>query len=212
MPKFVDKTNQRHGRLLVVERANNNEYGKVCWLCKCDCGEFTTVASGHLTTGHTQSCGCFHEETLKSNVKTSNMRRNNPKEGRTRLYKIYHGMRARTENKNNCNYKNYGERGIEVCGEWLGSFASFKKWAINNGYRDDLSIDRIDVNGNYEPSNCRWADQETQGNNTRVNRNITFNGKTQTTAQWAKEIGIKADTLRKRLNFGQSVEKALALI
>lgn len=126
----------------------------------------------------------------------------------TRIDQIYRAMRRRCFNANCPEYRNYGARGITVCDEWKEPQA-FYDWAIANGYNDDLTIDRIDNNGNYEPSNCRWVDRFTQANNTRANHFMTFNGKTQTVAQWARELGINHKTLETRVSYGWSDEKAL---
>ena len=128
----------------------------------------------------------------------------------TPLYSVYKGIKRRCYNPNDINYKNYGARGIKVCDEWLNDFQTFYDWAISNGYNEDLSIDRVNVNGNYEPSNCRWVNKETQSNNKRNNRLITFNGETKTIAQWGKAIGIDKNILYERLNkLGWSIEDTL---
>lgn len=119
-----------------------------------------------------------------------------------RLYKTYQGMKERCYNINSTNYKNYGERGIKVCDEWLKDYKIFKKWATNNGYTDKLTIDRIDVNGNYEPSNCRWATIKEQQRNRRNNVLIENQGKIKTLAEWSEITGISSDTIRSRLKKG----------
>lgn len=126
----------------------------------------------------------------------------------TRINQIHRAMKRRCFNSHCPEYSNYGARGITVCDEWL-SFESFCNWAMANGYTDELTIDRIDNNGNYEPSNCRWVDKFVQANNTRTNHFLTYNGKTQTVAQWARELGISHKTLENRVAQGWSDEKAL---
>ena len=129
---------------------------------------------------------------------------------RTRLYGIWNGILQRCFNPNRQKYKNYGGRGITVCDEWRNSFKAFYDWAMANGYRDDLTIDRIDVNGNYEPSNCRWVDAKLQAYNKTTSKYITYKGETKTLAEWAKEKNIKTPTLHLRLYKSKwSVEKAL---
>lgn len=128
---------------------------------------------------------------------------------RTRLYRIFDHMKQRCYNKNNERYKDYGKRGINVCNEWLHDFMVFREWALNNGYNDTLTIDRIDVNGNYEPSNCRWVDNLTQQNNKRDNVFLTYNGKTQTMAQWSRELGINRHTINKRHQRGYTDKECL---
>lgn len=125
----------------------------------------------------------------------------------TRLYEIWRGMKRRCNDGNRKEYQIYGGRGIKVCKEWETSFNAFRNWALNNGYNDTLTIERNDVNGNYEPSNCRWATKKEQANNRRDNKFLTHNGKTLTVAQWAKELNIHENTLRNRIQKGWSEEK-----
>lgn len=129
----------------------------------------------------------------------------------TRLFYIWQNMLKRCYNHNSPKYKDYGGRGITVCEEWRESFTAFQKWAVESGYQDDLKIDRKDNNGNYCPENCHWATDKEQANNKRTNRLITCNGKTQTLAQWAEEMGIPRQTINSRINkLGWSAERALA--
>ena len=122
---------------------------------------------------------------------------------------IWRAMKERCYNSKCEAYHNYGGRGIIVCDEWLHNFKAFYDWSITNGYRDDLTIDRIDVNGNYEPSNCRWVTRLTQANNQRTNHLITYKGETHTMAEWAKIKHISYGALRQRLYRKWSIEKAL---
>ena len=117
----------------------------------------------------------------------------------TRLYKIWECMKYRCSNPNRPEYPHYGGRGIVVCDEWKNDFLNFYEWSMNNGYNNSLTIDRIDVNGNYEPNNCRWADAKTQANNTTRCIYITYQDKTQTLTQWCEELGFPYDTIRARL-------------
>lgn len=129
---------------------------------------------------------------------------------KTRLYRIWFNMRCRCHKKDFVDYPRYGGRGIAVCDEWLNSFPPFYEWAMANGYREDLTLDRIDNDGNYEPSNCRWVDTKVQNNNTRRNHYITYNGETLTLAQWSERCGINKNTLQARIcKYGWSVERAL---
>lgn len=127
----------------------------------------------------------------------------------TRLYNIYDNMKSRCYRKSNTEYKRYGARGITVCEEWLDDFMNFYNWAINNGYDDNLSIDRIDTNGNYEPSNCRWATPREQANNTRMTKFITFNGVKHSISEWADITGIKPCTIAYRLRKNYPTDKIL---
>lgn len=120
----------------------------------------------------------------------------------TRLYRTWTRMKTRCYNKKFQHYKSYGGRGIKVCDEWLHDFMAFYNWAVSHGYNDNLTIDRIDVNGDYEPNNCRWLTNEEQQNNKRNNIHLTYKGKTQTISQWANELGIKRDLIWSRYQRG----------
>lgn len=198
-----DLTGQRFGRLTVIERGKTGKPGIVNWLCKCDCGNYKEINAYSLHAGLTQSCGCYRDEQISSAVSTHGM-------SKTRIYSIWAGMKARCYKPYAEEYKNYGGRGIRVCDEWLNNPEAFIQWSLSHGYRDDLSIDRIDSDGNYEPDNCRWADWYEQGANKRNNRHITYNGETHIIAEWARKTGIKASTINGRITvLGWSVEDAL---
>lgn len=201
-----DLTGRKFGRLTVLERTENKG-GQTMWLCECECGTQKIVRASHLKTGAIQSCGCLMREML--------CKRNTTHGGRkTRLYGIWHGMKDRCYDPSHNRYEHYGLRGIVVCDEWLHSFEAFRDWAIANGYdeaapRGTQTIERINLDGNYCPDNCRWATAEEQANNKSNNHFLTYNGRTQTTAQWAKEVGLKRTTLEYRVKHGWSVERAL---
>lgn len=200
-----DLTGIRFGRLIVLglhhkkQRYNKNKTKaghQYFWLCKCDCGNETIVLGDNLKKGNTQSCGCIHKEvTTKHNLCN------------TRLYSIWHKMIDRCKNSNNTYYHCYGGRGIKVCDEWK-EFKNFYIWAIKNGYTDNLSIDRINNNDNYKPTNCRWADNKTQSRNRRTNKYITFNNETHCLIEWAEILNIKYKTLNNRLLRGWEIERA----
>ena len=167
-------TGHRFGRLVVVERCGADRNGRnAVWLCVCDCGGNARATTSHLRSGHTQSCGCLKLERLKSE---GNSTRFKEKHGlsHARLHRIWAGMKSRCYNPNASKYHLWGGRGIKVCDEWLNDFIAFYDWAISNGYADDLSIDRIDNNGNYSPDNCRWATIAEQNRNRRCCKKVAL--------------------------------------
>lgn len=159
---LIDLTGKKFGRLTVVKRADNDKNGSPRWQCKCDCGKFVSVYGSSLRSGETQSCGCLNREISSKKNKTHGL-------SKTKLYSVWTDMKDRCFNPRNHAYMYYGQRGISVCPEWKNDFMAFFTWAINAGYADGLSIDRIDVDGNYEPNNCRWATWVIQNNNKRDN-------------------------------------------
>lgn len=150
---------------------------------------------------------------MRGNFITDKNGSNNPnyKDGRkgTRLYRIYNNMKTRCYNPNSKSYKYYGARGIGICSEWLNNFSAFKVWALSNGYQDNLTIERLDVNGNYDPSNCVWATYKVQANNTRSNHLFTIDGITMNLTEWSEYYSISVKTVRDRLLRGWDIKRAL---
>lgn len=162
---FKDITNNVYGNLKVIKRVDNDKYNNAQWLCKCSCGKECVVLGYHLRTGHTTSCGNRVHKKGIQNPCYRHGKRN------TRLYKIYYNMKDRCYNVNNKKYNCYGKRGIKICDEWLSDFMNFYNWAIDNGYDEKLTIDRINNDGNYEPDNCRWLSRQAQNWNTSRTKN-----------------------------------------
>lgn len=207
MSALKDLTGKKIGRLTVIKKVGKR--GKhVLWLCRCDCGNETVVYSTNLLREHTISCGCFQRERVAA-VNSIRMRTHGM--SKTRLHKIWSGMIERCYLKSTGSYLNYGGRGITVCKEW-GEFLPFYVWSMANGYSDNLTLDRIDVNGNYEPDNCRWATSKQQGNNRRNNIRITCDGITHTESEWCEVIGTKhSGVVKRRIDSGWSVKDAVSI-
>lgn len=160
MPPLIDITGQRFGRLTVIERAPKEGKTRTRWKCICDCGNITFSDSYQLRKGITQSCGCYHRELCGDQHRKHGYTR-------TRLYRIYYKMQERCYRPENDNYRWYGALDVTVCDEWLNDFQAFADWALAAGYKENLTIDRIDPEGNYEPSNCRWITIQEQQKNKR---------------------------------------------
>lgn len=202
-----DLKNQKFGKLTVIEKCNKDKYHRNQWLCQCECGNKKIILEQSLLSGATKSCGCLQKNIVKNFAKLNFTKHSQSK---TRIYNIWCNIKSRCYNKNNNRYYCYGAKGITVCQEWRDNFSNFYNWAINNGYKENLTIDRIDVNSNYDPSNCRWVDYKTQANNKSNNHYITYNGETHSLSEWARIKNIKVSTLSMRLNtFYWTLERAL---
>ena len=197
--KLIDLANKKFEKLTVIKREKDiterNGKKSVAWLCRCDCGKEIIVRGSSLRKGNTRSCGCIcgkHRHT-----------KHNKKE---RIYNIWSGMKQRCNNPRNQAFKNYGAIGIKVCKEWQESFMNFYNWAMATGYNEMLSIDRINVNGNYEPKNCRWATWKIQQNNRRNNHYIEHNGEKHTVKEWSEILNVAETTIHRRLARGKDIE------
>lgn len=196
--KAKDLKGQKFDKLTVIKQVksrNNNSW----WLCKCECGNYKEIDGSHLKRGYTKSCGCEQGPKKKHN------------KCNTRIYKIWEGInyRCNCKNINSQNYKNYYLRNIKICDEWANDFMNFYNWAINSGYSDNLTIDRIDNNGDYEPNNCRWVNYKTQANNRRNNIIIKYNNEKRTLKEWSEILGIDYNILYRRIReYHWPIEKA----
>ena len=203
---YIDLTGQRFGRLTVLGRADDHitakGYKHVMWHCVCDCGNKKVVRGKSLRGGVTTSCGCFRSEHFGESAR---------KHGGygTRLYAIWNSMRQRCNNPAHSAYKNYGGRGIKICHDW-DEYDTFRRWAYETGYRDEadrgeLTLDRIDVDADYTPENCRWADMRRQATNRRSSIIIEHNGESHPLSVWAELTGEKYCTLWARYRRGKPV-------
>lgn len=200
--RLDDLTGRRFGRWDVVGRSENDAQGKPRWLCRCECGRERLVRSAPLRSGKSLSCGCFAKEETSARSRKHG-------QTNTREWETWHRMKQRCYDANADRFQFYGGRGIRVCKRWLDSFQNFYADMgprPGNGY----SIERIDVDGNYEPSNCRWATTREQNRNKRTNVLITAFGRTQLASDWAREAGVSQTTIRDRLRRGLPAEKAVS--
>lgn len=197
---FIDVTGQRFGRLVALEPmfVQGDKRKRYYWRCKCDCGNECTVNADSLRGGHTKSCGCIINKHGQTN---------------TRLHSIWTHMKQRCYNPKNKYYADYGGRGIGVCDEWRSrdtGFVTFRDWAVRNGYRDDLTIERVDVNLGYSPENCTWIPMKEQVWNRRVTLRFEVNGKSMTIRDLSEMSGISPKCLRNRITrYGMTAEEAI---
>lgn len=198
-PQIKDRTGQRYGRLLAIGFVGTSTQGAL-WLCHCDCGKNIVARGNHLGYGGSQSCGCLKVEKSLAVVQTHGMYK-------SREYLCWMNMWRRCTYSKHKAFPDYGGRGIKVCERW----EKFENFYADMGAKPDPkhSLDRIDVNGHYEPGNCRWATASDQLNNTRRNHTVEFRGESKTISEWAKAMNMSHETLRARLRLGWSIECAL---
>lgn len=203
---FIDETGNRYGDLVVVKRAPDNTRWKVRWVCLCDCGKTVTRGGLGLRSGESLDCGCKRSERQAANppVIIHGM-------SKSRLYKIWRAMKIRCMSVTDVAYGDYGGKGVSICDEWMNS-STFLSWALTNGYREDLTLDRYpDPNGNYCPENCRWATPKQQQRNRRNNFCLTLNGERKLGIEWSEITGIPFPTIYGRVTRGWSDEAALTI-
>lgn len=198
MSDFVNIIGKKFGKLLVLEETKERKNGSKIYKCKCDCGNTTYVRRCNLISKNgTKSCGCSHVGHTKQGKR------------HTRIYSIWLNMKQRCYNPKSTQYKDWGGRGVIMCDDWKNDFMTFYDWAMSNGYKKGLTIDRIDVNGNYEPNNCRWVTPKEQANNRRNTPYITYQGKKQSLKQWSEELNVNYYTMRKRYKKGWKTKEIL---
>lgn len=184
---------KQFGMLTVIKPLGLDKFKRRIWLCQCECGKLTEVVGSSLTNGLTSSCGCKRHRTKEEN----------------KLREIYHNMLKRCNKEYSQRYNNYGKRGINVCEEWNQDLNAFRHWAFSNGYKLGLSLERIDVNGNYEPTNCTWITRADQSKNKTNTILLSYGGETHTLKEWSQITGICYETLRTRYHRGWSSDKIL---
>lgn len=204
--KTIDLTGNRFGNLVVLGfyeyRYSKSGHKQCYWKCKCDCGKEKIVSSRSLKTGNVKSCGCLVRRRNLAYFTTHGMTN-------TRIYNIYAKMKQRCFNKNCEQYKYYGGRGITIFDEWQKDFQAFYDWAVANGYKDNLTIERKNVNGDYCPENCEWIPQSEQSKNRNTCHYITCCGETKTVSDWSKELHVSRSCIRDREKKFGSGEKAI---
>jgi len=185
MSRFIDMTGKRFGRWVVIKRGKTDKHNNTRWICECSCGEVRSVRADDLRSGKSISCGCYSND---RKLKHGEAKINNGRP--TNQYQCWGDMKARCLNPNHKYYKNYGERGIEICDRWINSYAIFL--ADMGRCPKGLTLDRIDNDGDYEPGNCRWATRKEQAYNTRANVWIEVDGERMILKEWLKKLKINS--------------------
>lgn len=199
--EYDDLTNQKFNMLTAIEIVGKAKKGEMIWKCRCDCGNYTEVIGTKLKHGEIKSCGCLRKVTGEANSSFKHGLHN------TRMYRIWTSMKRRCYDASDTfHYSSYGGRGITVCEEWQHDFQAFYDWSMSHGYADELTIDRIDNDGNYEPSNCRWTTKKEQADNRRNTIHITVNGVTKNSTDWARTLGVGRSTIGRHIKKGDIEE------
>lgn len=206
MSRLKNLVGMKFGRLTVLERADDrvNKKGKhsIMWKCLCECGNIKVISRNSLLSHNVQSCGCLRAEKTRERRFRHGLRN-------TQLYRAWSNIKTRCYNPKKDTYAYYGGKGITMCQEWLNNFMAFYNWSMNNGYKKGLTIDRLNPNGNYEPSNCRWVTASQQQNNKLNNHIIEYNGEIHTLAEWSSLLNLNYGTLHRRIQYlNWSIEKA----
>lgn len=196
MPSKNELVGKKFGKLAVIKLVGSNQHNKQVWLCKCECGTQKVVVGSSLKSGNTKSCGCLQRDSVISRNFLHGS-------ANTRLYKTWLGMKRRCYNQNDKDFHNYGGRGILICEDWINDFANFQKWSLNNGYSDDLTIDRIDNNQGYNPENCKWSTRKEQMRNVRYNKIIEIDGIKLPMAEMAEKYNVSYDAIKARHKKGK---------
>ena len=199
--RFIDLTDQRFGRLVVLSFWGHDKFGRTRWLCRCDCGNAATPSSNKLRLGETRSCGCLHDEVCRLRATTHGS-------SKSQLYGVWSSAKGRCHNPTDQRYARYGGRGIFMCEAWRTNFEAFAR--DMSPRPSGMTLERIDNDGPYSPENCRWATMKEQGRNNSRNRRYTHNGETLLLSEWEERTGIPASALRYRIvDAGWTVERAL---
>lgn len=196
MSRRIDLTGNRYGRLLVTKFDRKNQHGDTYWVCRCDCGNYKSIASNKLRSGWTKSCGCLHKEIMRQKLLSHGM-------SKSKLYSSWELMKSRCYYPQNNRYYRYGGRGIKVCDEWL-SFERFKEWALKNGYKEGLTLERKNIDKNYEPDNCCWITKEEQARNKCNTVWVVYKGERMCMSVFAREMGVSINVISNRIKKGMN--------
>ena len=201
MSGFTDLTGQKFGKLTVLKRVENDKRRRIQWLCECECGNKAVVRGDRLRSGNTKSCGCLRGKRIKGKF--------TGRVSGTRLYRIFNAMKNRCYDKNHKSYKEYGGKGIKICDEWLNDYSLFFNWAMNNGYNDTLTIDRIDNDLGYMQTNCRWVSMKEQNRNKSNCHFLTYMNETHCLTEWAEILNIPVHKITVGLKKGMTITEIL---